>query len=119
MNCPRCGQPIPINPGAIFYCSKPNDCYFLTWGNKMTAIRDPLLAEREKTHGSFRLNAEFSQKLKEVMSFGRLERCQVHNEALDMIALKISRIISGQANTQDHWDDIAGYAKLGAEACEG
>jgi hypothetical protein len=39
-------------------------------------------------------------------------------EALDMIALKLSRILSGQANFKDHWDDIAGYAKLGAEACE-
>jgi hypothetical protein len=42
----------------------------------------------------------------------------VHREALDMIALKLSRILSGQANFKDHWDDIAGYAKLGSEACK-
>ena len=34
-----------------------------------------------------------------------------------MIALKLSRILSGQSNFKDHWDDIAGYAKLGSEAC--
>jgi hypothetical protein len=35
-----------------------------------------------------------------------------------MIALKLSRILSGQANFKDHWNDIAGYAKLGSEACD-
>ena len=35
-----------------------------------------------------------------------------------MIALKLSRILSGQANFKDHWDDISGYAKLASEACE-
>ena len=34
-----------------------------------------------------------------------------------MIALKLSRILSGQSNFKDHWDDIAGYAKLASEAC--
>jgi len=34
-----------------------------------------------------------------------------------MIALKLSRILSGQADFKDHWDDIAGYAKLASEVC--
>lgn len=114
MRCPRCDEPISLNPGAIFYCSKPEDCYFV---NTQTP-RDPLLVEREKTHGSFKQNAEKSQQLK--LIFHRYEggMCMIHREALDMIALKISRILSGQANFKDHWDDIAGYAKLGSEACE-
>jgi hypothetical protein len=29
-----------------------------------------------------------------------------------MIALKLSRILSGKPDEQDHWDDIAGYARL-------
>lgn len=88
------------------------------------APRDPLLIEREKTHGSFRNNAMISQEFKAI--FARTQRGYAdaitnvsHLEALDMIALKLSRILSGQANFKDHWDDIAGYAKLGAEACEG
>ncbi len=89
--------------------------------------RDPLLQEREKTHGDFKINALIAQELKAVFR-GMLGTASlpthyqtmscVHREALDMIALKLSRILSGQANFKDHWDDIAGYAKLGAEACE-
>lgn len=81
--------------------------------------RDPLLQEREKTHGDFARNAKISQELKTRFgNYGMQEFNDVHKEALDMIALKLSRILSGQANFKDHWDDIAGYAKLGAEACK-
>ena len=38
----------------------------------------------------------------------------VHREALDMIASKIARILSGDATHVDHWVDIGGYAELGA-----
>jgi hypothetical protein len=41
-----------------------------------------------------------------------------HKEALDMIALKLSRILSGQANFKDHWLDLSGYSLLAAEACD-
>jgi hypothetical protein len=84
------------------------------------AVRDPLLQEREKTHGSFERNAYISQQLKDVFfPAGRRYDMllDVHLEALDMIALKLSRILSGQAGYKDHWDDIAGYAKLASEAC--
>ena len=82
--------------------------------------RDPLLTERQKTHGDFRENANISQALKGIFVKCSKDRIinNVHAEALDMIALKLSRILSGQANFKDHWDDIAGYAKLGSEACE-
>ncbi len=81
--------------------------------------RDPLLEERQKTHGSFADNAKISQDLKERFGYhGNPNFHDVHKEALDMIALKISRILSGQAKVKDHWDDIAGYAKLGAEICD-
>lgn len=85
------------------------------------APRDPLLQEREKTHGSFAINAKISQTLKNTFSDAHYKGVGMPDaqiEALDMIALKLSRILSGQANFKDHWDDIAGYAKLGAEACE-
>lgn len=83
--------------------------------------RDSLLEERQKTHGSFEMNAIISQRIKVVLKsihphYNNLS--DVHKEALDMIALKISRIMSGQASFKDHWDDIAGYAKLGSEACD-
>lgn len=81
--------------------------------------RDPLLQEREKTHGLFEQNAQISQQLKAIFEAGSHNRPHVQNEALDMIALKLSRIMSGQGGFKDHWDDIAGYAKLGSEACDG
>lgn len=81
--------------------------------------RDLLLKEREKTHGSFAKNAEVSQRIKDVMQqHGQHGLSDVHIEALDMIALKLSRILSGQAGYKDHWQDISGYALLAMEACD-
>ena len=34
-----------------------------------------------------------------------------------MIFLKLARMAQ-TPGVKDHWDDIAGYAKLGAEACD-
>lgn len=79
-----------------------------------------LLSERAKTHGSFRVHATTTQSLKAVVktSLGaKLLSCS-HQEALDMILHKIGRIVAGDANFNDHWDDIAGYAKLASEACQ-
>lgn len=87
----------------------------------MADDRDPLLVERGKTHGSFQLNAHFSQQIKSIFqsdTSGYATMKPEQREALDMIALKLSRILSGQANFKDHWDDLAGYSKLAAEACE-
>jgi hypothetical protein len=39
----------------------------------------------------------------------------VKKESLEMIALKLSRILSGQADYRDHWDDIAGYVRLASK----
>ncbi len=81
--------------------------------------RPRILQERESTHGDFRVNARVSQALKELFWAEHVgDLCPVHKECLDMIALKLSRILSGQANFKDHWDDVAGYAQLASEACE-
>ncbi len=79
---------------------------------------ESILQERKKTHGSFEMNAAISQGIKGVFNYGQPPVKVAHKEALDMIALKLSRILSGQADFKDHWDDIAGYARLGSEACD-
>lgn len=83
--------------------------------------RPDMLQERQKTHGDFRSNAAISQALKQIINRNTTkvseDLCPVHREALDMICLKLSRILSGHASFKDHWDDVAGYAQLGAEAC--
>jgi hypothetical protein len=43
----------------------------------------------------------------------------VQDEALSMIVMKISRILTGDPNHADHWADIAGYATLIANELSG
>ncbi len=82
-------------------------------------MTEDLLSERQETHGNFEQNAVISQAIKHIFhSMGRypaenLAQC----EALDMIALKLSRILSGHNNFEDHWLDISGYSELARKAC--
>ncbi len=74
---------------------------------------DETLSTRGSTHGKWKDNAETSQAIKEVFHQNTLSNLtpQMH-EALDMIAHKIARILSGDPKHKDHWHDIAGYAQL-------
>lgn len=78
---------------------------------------EAILAERGKTHGDFTDNARVMQSLKRIVhaEAGWDKLTDVQREALHMILHKVGRIISGNPNTHDHWDDIAGYAKLASE----
>lgn len=73
-----------------------------------------ILNEREKTHGDFYLVAMMAQSLKDAMRHGRNweELDDPQREALEMIASKVGRILSGNPHEVDHWRDIAGYAAL-------
>jgi len=73
-----------------------------------------LLDERDKTHGSFIVNSRVSQGLKDVVrkEEGYKQLDLIHREALDHMFGKIGRIMAGQPEFDDHWDDIAGYAQL-------
>ena len=77
---------------------------------------EELLNEREKTHGSFQQVGDISARLKFILrenySSGLKNR---QKEALEAICVKIARILSGDPGFEDHWDDIAGYAKLGSD----
>ena len=76
----------------------------------------PLLTDRERTHGIFKDTASLAQSLKDVMrsskNWERLSDSQ--KEALEQDATKTARILSGDFNFRDHWDDKGGYAQLGA-----
>jgi hypothetical protein len=75
---------------------------------------DMTLGARERTHGNFRYTACLAQEIKTVMRQGqnweRLSPCQC--EALDQIASKIARVLSGDPRHEDHWRDIQGYSHL-------
>jgi hypothetical protein len=75
---------------------------------------DTLLAERQTTHGDYSEQAIVTQGLKDVMhaSLNWMVLNEPQKETLHMIANKIGRVLSGDPNFLDHWDDIAGYATL-------
>jgi hypothetical protein len=79
-----------------------------------------LLAARAKTHGEFSDHAFITQNIKYLMhATENWDNLSVsHKESLGMIASKIGRILAGDPNHRDHWDDIAGYATLAAERCK-
>ncbi len=78
-----------------------------------------LLADRQTTHGSFEDNARISQGLKEWMrgSPGWSKLTDVEREAMDMIALKFSRVLSGRSLEKQHWEDVVGYGQLVLNIC--
>ena len=78
--------------------------------------RDPLLVEREKTHGPFASNADMWQSLCTMFNKVAFQN-DAQRLAANMIFLKLARM-APTPGVKDHWDDIAGYAKLGAEACD-
>lgn len=79
----------------------------------------PLLNDRQQTHGTFEDNAIISQAFKRMFRTGPgwNHLTDIEREALDMIALKFSRILSGKSMSRQHWEDVVGYAKLVEEKC--
>lgn len=86
---------------------------FEAYDTGVTETQD-LLGERQKTHGRFGHTAYLAQELKNLMrgqpGYRKLEPAK--KESLEMIVLKISRIVNGDSNHVDSWRDIAGYAEL-------
>lgn len=90
-----------------------------TTRNRTLREVEALLEERGKTHGDFTNHAGCTQELKDcthkwLARSGKSWRELPYEvrEALDMILHKIGRIVAGDTLHADHWDDIAGYAKL-------
>lgn len=72
---------------------------------------DSILDEREGQYGSFADVSKTTMGLINIMDFNSdLNDCQF--VALMMIASKIARIVNGDCNKIDSWEDIAGYATL-------
>ncbi len=84
---------------------------------------DTVLDARADQYGSFMQSSDTAVKIK-----GAIHNALARNDthmfpdqmiALDMIAVKISRIANGNAAHLDSWLDIAGYAKLVADRLQG
>jgi hypothetical protein len=78
---------------------------------------DKILHERQPIHGEYGENARGTWELLRVLQRERnwpiLTDQQKH--AMYMISTKMARILSGDADALDHWDDIAGYARCVAD----
>ncbi len=72
------------------------------------------LENRNGCHGDYPQQAATAEALKNVMKAGKFWKMMtpVQRESLDIIAVKISRILTGNPNHADHWHDIQGYARL-------
>lgn len=81
--------------------------------SKAEMIQDTL-NERENTHGSYVQVANLTRSLMANMEYSKnwSELYPFQQEALHMIAVKIARALEGDADEQDHWHDMAGYATL-------
>lgn len=74
-----------------------------------------ILDERKSRYGEFYEHARLSQQLKSVMwnkNNAPDKLTYSMQEALEMIAHKIARILNGDPTYVDSWIDIAGYAQL-------
>ena len=80
---------------------------------------DTLLQERGSRYGKFVDHAQVSQDLKRVIWERSHDLTDSQHESLEMIFHKIGRIVCGDPNYIDSWDDIAGYAKLVADQLRG
>lgn len=75
---------------------------------------EDILQEREKTHGDFEAFAKLRVELAKTVGLSKSCKLNdVQSIAMSMILTKIARIVCGDPNHADHWDDIAGYAMLG------
>lgn len=82
-----------------------------------------ILDERGDRYGNYLEQTRISNALLAVID-GHLRRQDKTLEAdqadaLNMIAVKIARIVNGDPDYADNWTDIAGYATLVAERLQG
>ena len=84
---------------------------------------EKILDTRAEQYGTFMRNADIAIKLKQVIHNAMVrEDTQLYPDqlqALDMIATKIGRILTGNPSHLDSWADIAGYAKLVVDRLQG
>lgn len=76
---------------------------------------DDTLKDRGSKYGPFMGHAKITQLIKDVMQNEETNWADMafdQQEALEMIAHKIGRILNGDPDYVDSWTDIVGYARL-------
>lgn len=81
---------------------------------------DQILEERGSSYGNFGSQALISQNIKAAMrhspNWQKLPADM--KESLEMVALKIGRILNGNPSYIDSWTDVVGYAQLVVDRLE-
>lgn len=89
----------------------------------MSSTIDGILDDRGSRYGNYLEQTKITNELLRVIDTSLRERNKSlqpdQADAMNMIAVKISRIINGDPDYADNWKDIAGYATLVAERLEG
>lgn len=82
--------------------------------SKTSSLIGSLTYTRKQSHGKIQDVGEVSQKLKAITHTSKNWETMSNSqrEALDLIVHKMARILVGDPDFKDHWDDIAGYARI-------
>jgi hypothetical protein len=113
--CLRYGTGI-CSPGCPYFSREP------VVDDRATGVNlDSILEARGERYGAFIDNAIIAQQIKRTMQAGKKWGAMPDDaqEALDQIACKISRLVTGDPLYVDNWDDIAGYATCVAKRLRG
>jgi hypothetical protein len=86
----------------------------------MSSEINKVLTERGANYGDFAFVAFRSQQIQNHLRVRDPEKqyTPTQREALQMIASKLARIVTGNPGYRDSWIDIAGYAQLVADSIE-
>jgi hypothetical protein len=71
-----------------------------------------IIDQRQKTHGNYTRQAKLSQDLKTRIRQEDHRLTHQQAESIEMICVKMARIVCGDPNAPDHWRDIIGYSDL-------
>ena len=77
----------------------------------MTQVQ-AIIKQRGDAYGDYATQAEIARTFKREIEKRTDKMTPTQREALDMIAVKISRLVNGDPSHRDSWVDIVGYAIL-------
>lgn len=110
--CPHCGNirwTFDVNSIVCANCKEPYHKRIDIGVNTVKPVQKVTI-DRQRTHGDFQHYATVAQALKQPIKDHTDSFSSLHAEALEAICGKMARIITGDPDFKDHWDDLAGYA---------
>jgi hypothetical protein len=102
------------NPNAPYYRAPEKPKTLVPDALVLSFKPEDLLEERGHTHGEYKETARIAQFLKAFFhdERGWRDLNNAQKEAIDMTCTKFARILEGDQNARQHWEDVAGYSAL-------